>query len=250
MRGRGFAVVELVPKMVPEAPDGYVSFVDRHLAALRLESARLAGDAWRAEEIYPEVLTDVAARWPWLELLARRFGRSAAADDYLHQTLANRAKRWRAEQIYEVEMVVLRADPAEAATEPGGPAPRPILGDTASDRRGIAMVETHAARALPVPSGGAQPSTAVPLSGAQFGLPVPFGRDERSAGVPLGRGERSAGVPLGRGERSAGVPLGRGERSAGVPLGRGERSAGVPLGRGERSAGVPLGRGERSAGVP
>ncbi|GAA1895262.1 hypothetical protein [Asanoa iriomotensis] len=115
-------MVELVPKMEPEAPEGYVSFVDRHLAALRSESARLAGDAWRAEEIYPDVLTSVAARWRWLELLATRFGRPAAADDYLRQVLAERARRWRAEQIYEVEMVVLRADPADPAesAEPAG----------------------------------------------------------------------------------------------------------------------------------
>jgi len=107
--------VELVPKMEAEAPDGYVSFVDRHLVSLRFESAQLAGDAWHAEEIYPEVLSDVAARWQWLELLSKWFGRPGAADDYLRQVLSTRAKRWRAEQIYEVEMVVLRAD---AVAEP------------------------------------------------------------------------------------------------------------------------------------
>ena len=111
MRGEEVAVVDLLPRMEPEAPDGYVSFVGRHLAELRLESAQLAGDAWHAEEIYPEVLTDVAARWQRLELLARWFGRPGAADDYLRQVLTVRAKRWRAEQIYEVDMVVLRADP-------------------------------------------------------------------------------------------------------------------------------------------
>ncbi|MEV4532959.1 hypothetical protein AB0J82_03910 [Asanoa sp. NPDC049518] len=119
MRAKEGAVVDLLPKMPPEAPDGYVSFVGRHLTALRLESAQLAGDAWHAEEIYPEALTDVAARWQWLELLSR-WGRPRAADDYLREVLTNRAKRWRAEQIYEVEMVVLRADPAEAADGAGG----------------------------------------------------------------------------------------------------------------------------------
>jgi hypothetical protein len=102
--------VELVPKMEEEVPDGYVSFVDRHLVTLRFESAQLAGDAWHAEEIYPEALSDVARRWQWLQLLARWFGRPGAADDYLRQVLSTRAKRWRAEQIYEVEMVVLKAD--------------------------------------------------------------------------------------------------------------------------------------------
>ncbi|GIF71530.1 hypothetical protein [Asanoa siamensis] len=128
MRGEEGAMVDLLPKMPPEAPDGYVTFVDRHLAALRLESARLAGDAWRAEEIYPEVLADVAARWRRLELLARWFGRPAAAEDYLHEVLTNRARRWRAEQIYEVEMVVLRADPAGEAPTPALPPPAPFAG--------------------------------------------------------------------------------------------------------------------------
>ena len=126
-------MVELLPKMAPEAPDGYVSFVDRHLVALRSESARLAGDAWHAEEIYPAVLTDVAARWQWLELLATRFGRPAAADDYLRQVLTDRAKRWRAEQIYEVDMVVLRADPVpgdKPAAEVAPAPPAPFAGGT------------------------------------------------------------------------------------------------------------------------
>jgi hypothetical protein len=134
MRTEEDAVVELLPKMEPEAPDGYVSFVGRHLAELRLESAQLAGDAWHAEEIYPEALTDVAARWRRLELLERWFGRPAAADDYLRQVLTTRAKRWRAEQIYEVDMVVLRADPAE--TPAPAPAPANVQAPPAPFARG------------------------------------------------------------------------------------------------------------------
>ncbi|GIF70234.1 hypothetical protein Ais01nite_82690 [Asanoa ishikariensis] len=146
MRTEEGAVVDLLPKMAPEAPDGYVSFVGRHLTSLRLESAQLAGDAWHAEEIYPEALTDVAARWQWLELRAHWFGRPGAADDYLRQVLTDRAKRWRAEQIYEVEMVVLRADPAEAvdgpgtaaegASGPGGPGRASAAGDAATTSSG------------------------------------------------------------------------------------------------------------------
>ncbi|MEV4622029.1 hypothetical protein AB0J74_25385 [Asanoa sp. NPDC049573] len=121
--------MELVPKMAEEAPDGYVSFVDRHLVTLRFESAQLAGDAWHAEEIYPEVLSDVAARWRRLQLLAKWFGRPAAADDYLRQVLSDRAKRWRAEQIYEVEMVVLKAEPVvEAPRAETGKAPTQSAG--------------------------------------------------------------------------------------------------------------------------
>ncbi len=125
-------MVDLLPKMEPEAPDGYVSFVGRHLAELRLESAQLAGDAWHAEEIYPEVLTDVAARWQRLELQARWFGRPGAADDYLRQVLTVRAKRWRAEQIYEVDMVVLRADPVDPVPTSESAAPAPFSGGAAA----------------------------------------------------------------------------------------------------------------------
>ncbi|MDG4824398.1 hypothetical protein O7635_21310 [Asanoa sp. WMMD1127] len=169
-------MVELLPKMAPEAPDGYVSFVDRHLAALRSESAQLAGDAWRAEEIYPEVLSDVAARWQWLELLATRFGRPRAADDYLRQVLTSRAKRWRAEQIYEVEMVVLRADPAapaiDAGQAPSGVAVRPILGDTASER-----ATAVAARPTAAPFGGGAPVVeGRPVAPFAGGGPVVEGR--------------------------------------------------------------------------
>ena len=136
-------MVDLLPKMEPEAPDGYVSFVGRHLADLRLESAQLAGDAWHAEEIYPEVLTDVAARWQRLELMARWFGRPGAADEYLRQVLTTRAKRWRAEQIYEVDMVVLRADPADPVSPAGSDAPpaatMPFSRDAAATNGGAAQ---------------------------------------------------------------------------------------------------------------
>jgi len=121
--------------MAPEAPDGYVSFVDRHLVALRTESAQVAGDAYRGEEIYPEVLSDVAARWRWLELLATRFGRPCAADDYLRQVLSDRTRRWRAAQIYEVDMVVLRGD-AAVTPEPAPMPPAPFTGGAASPASG------------------------------------------------------------------------------------------------------------------
>ncbi len=146
----GDAVVDLLPKMEPEAPDEYVSFVGRHLAELRLESAQLAGDAWHAEEIYPEVLTDVAARWQRLELMARWFGRPGAADDYLRQVLAVRAKRWRAEQIYEVDMVVLRADPVDPVPPAGSDAPptvtMPFTRGAAGTNRGAAATNRDAAQ--------------------------------------------------------------------------------------------------------
>jgi hypothetical protein len=103
-------VADLLQRMAPEAPAGYVSFVSRHLTDLRTESARLAGDETHAAEIYPEALTEVAARWRWYELMRTRLGRPCAADDALHRVLETRAQKWRDEQIYPVEVVVTRAD--------------------------------------------------------------------------------------------------------------------------------------------
>jgi hypothetical protein len=98
----------------PEAPPGYVDFVGRHLGRLRTESDRLTGDLGKGEEIYPEALTAVAARWRWLELLRTRLGRPAVADAYLHRTLTARAQRWRDEQPYPVEVRAVRPEPAAA----------------------------------------------------------------------------------------------------------------------------------------
>jgi hypothetical protein len=97
-----------------------VSFVDRHLPDLRTESARLAGDPVHGDEIYPEALADVAARWQWLELMRTRLGRAGVAEEYLRRTLATRAQRWRDDQVYPVEVVVTRAD--------GGWPPAPFTG--------------------------------------------------------------------------------------------------------------------------
>jgi hypothetical protein len=118
-------VAELLPRMPAEAPDDYVSFVDRHLPDLRTESARLAGDPACGDEIYPEALADVAARWQWLELLRTRLGRAGVADEYLRRTLETRAQRWRDDQVYPVEVVVTRADagwpPAPFTGRPAAP---------------------------------------------------------------------------------------------------------------------------------
>jgi DNA-directed RNA polymerase specialized sigma24 family protein len=122
-------VAELLQRMPPEAPAGYVSFVSRHLSDLRTESARLVGDDARGEEIYPEALADVAARWRWYELMRTRLGRPAAADEYLRRVLETRAQKWRDDQVYPVEVVVTRADgisplPPPPFT-PRDPHPRP-----------------------------------------------------------------------------------------------------------------------------
>jgi hypothetical protein len=112
-------MTELVARMEPEAPPDYVTFVGRHIATLRTESDRLTGDIGKGEEIYAEALSDVAARWRWFELLRTRLGWTAVADHYLRRTLDARAKRWRDEQPYPVEVRAIRS-----VHDPTPPSPR------------------------------------------------------------------------------------------------------------------------------
>jgi hypothetical protein len=84
--------------MAIEPPPGYVSFVARHLELLRRDAAGVVGDERDADLLYPDVLTDVAGRWAWLELLRTRLGRPTAADVYLGQAFARRSQRWYADR--------------------------------------------------------------------------------------------------------------------------------------------------------
>jgi hypothetical protein len=89
-----------------EPPPGYVAFVRRQLDPLRRDAAGVVGDERDADLLYPDVLTDVAARWQWLELL-RTLGRPGAADTCLHRAFARRSQRWRAdraEQTIDIEV--------------------------------------------------------------------------------------------------------------------------------------------------
>jgi hypothetical protein len=102
----------LVPPMDPEPPDDYVAFVTDNLAVLHSEAARLVGGESHAGEVYPEALADVAGRWRRLRLLGR-LGRSDATSQFLRRRMSVRAKQWRDDQIYEVDVRVMR--------EPGYP---------------------------------------------------------------------------------------------------------------------------------
>ncbi|GAA0809572.1 hypothetical protein [Spirilliplanes yamanashiensis] len=82
-------------EMQPEPPADYVAFVVRRFGAARAEAARLTGGERYADEVYPAAFTDVALHWRWQR---RR------ADAILERSLARRAKRWREEQIYEVDV--------------------------------------------------------------------------------------------------------------------------------------------------
>lgn len=103
-------MLRLVPPMPSEPPDRYVAFVERHLDALRREAAQVVGDERDADQLYPDVLTDVAARWRWLELLHTRLNQPEAGDRYLRQAFARRSQRWRSEQMFPVDIQVSRPD--------------------------------------------------------------------------------------------------------------------------------------------
>jgi hypothetical protein len=79
--------------MTSEPPPEYVAFVSRHLEPLRRDAARVVGGDHDADLLYPDVLTDVATHWGWLELRSR-LGDPAAADVYLDRAFARQSQRW------------------------------------------------------------------------------------------------------------------------------------------------------------
>jgi hypothetical protein len=103
--------------MAEEPPGDFLEFVAARLADLQHEAVRLTGGQQQAEEIYPEVLSDVAGHWRRLRWLSRWTGRDAAAE-FLTRRLAARTKQWREEQIYEVDVRLLRPPPSSAAALP------------------------------------------------------------------------------------------------------------------------------------
>ncbi|WP_281895527.1 SigE family RNA polymerase sigma factor [Phytohabitans aurantiacus] len=106
-----------MPRMGTEPPPEYVAFVERHLDALRRESARVVGDEHDADLLYPDVLADVAGRWRWLELSRVWLGETRAADLYLARSFARRSERWQPPQLGPVEVEVL-VGPGDAAPAP------------------------------------------------------------------------------------------------------------------------------------
>ena len=118
----------LVPPMDPEPPDDYVAFVADNLAAVHSEAARLVGGESHAGEVYPEALADVAGRWRRLRLLCR-LGRRDATSEFLRRRLSVRAKQWRDDQIYQVDVRVMREPrypPAPALSTAGVAGPQPL----------------------------------------------------------------------------------------------------------------------------
>jgi len=93
--------------MAEEPPTDFVNFVAVHLRDVQTEAARLVGGPQHADEIYPMALSDVAGHWRRLKWLSRLKHRDATGE-FLLRRLAARAKQWREEQIFDVEVEMLR----------------------------------------------------------------------------------------------------------------------------------------------
>ena len=115
----------LVPPMDDEPPPEFVAFVAARLSLVRREAARLLGGDRAAPEISMQVLTDLAGHWRRL-IWRGRLTRRDAAGEYLDRRLTARAKQWREDQIYPVEVDVLSdtswARPREQALATAGAA--------------------------------------------------------------------------------------------------------------------------------
>jgi hypothetical protein len=92
----------LLPRISPEPPPEYIAFVEHHLDALRRDAARVVGTEQDADYLYPDVLTDVAARWGWLRL-QKRLVQADATDVYLRRAFSRRADSWRAPDLMPLE---------------------------------------------------------------------------------------------------------------------------------------------------
>ena len=108
----------LVPPMDDEPPPDYVAFVRAHLGALRLETNRLVGGDTEGGHLYMEVLADLAGHWRRLRWWSR-LAHKDAPSEYMTRRLATRTKQWRDEQIYEVDIRVLRQPAWIPATTSG-----------------------------------------------------------------------------------------------------------------------------------
>jgi hypothetical protein len=97
----------LVPPMDDEPPPDYLAFVAGHLDSLRHETDRLVGGDFEAAHLYMDVLQDVAGHWRRLYWWGRLTGKDVATP-YLEKRLTQRTKQWRDDQIYEVDIRVLR----------------------------------------------------------------------------------------------------------------------------------------------
>ncbi|GAA4589740.1 hypothetical protein BJY16_009000 [Actinoplanes octamycinicus] len=108
----------LIPPMQDDPPPEFVDVVAAHEGELRHEAVRLVGGHPAGQEIYQDVLTDLAGHWRRLRFWGR-LTHSDAPGIYLRKRLAKRTSAWREDQVYEVEVRVLRT-PQPALVTVGG----------------------------------------------------------------------------------------------------------------------------------
>ena len=119
------------PRMSTEPPAGYVAFVATHLDRLRRDAATVVGDERDADLLYPTVLTDVALRWEYLQLMRKRLGKVGIADEYLSRAFTRRSMQWQSQQDDEaIDIHVWSGD---------GPPPPTVY----FTERGLAEAEPH-----------------------------------------------------------------------------------------------------------
>ena len=107
MKAGGRVMANLIPLMDDEAPPEFLAFVAARLDMLRSEAGRLTGGARPADEVAMAVLVDLAGHWRGLTVLGRLLHRNLAGE-YLDRRLTVRTRQWREDQVYPVEVTVLR----------------------------------------------------------------------------------------------------------------------------------------------
>ena len=130
----------LVPPMTDDPPPEFVAFVVTRVAELHAEARRLTGGDPEGDHLYLEVLADVAGHWRRLCWWSRWARRDAAAD-YLRHRLRVRTKRWRDDQVYEVDVRVM---PPQVYYAPVRPAPSSIALRKAAVLPGTARIAARA----------------------------------------------------------------------------------------------------------
>jgi hypothetical protein len=153
-----------------EPAPGYLPFVESHLTTLRHDAQRLTGDGSIAEEVSSGVLTDVALRWYWFELLRVGLHRADPAGAFLGVALTRRcARRLREPDEAELDVdVVVRVEPVTAARATDwstvGWFPEPDI---------TLMAHQPAAPAWSGPGSGPRPATSAAVRLAKVGAAPP-----------------------------------------------------------------------------
>ncbi len=135
-------MANLIPPMDDEPPQEFIAFVTARLTMLRSEVDRLTGGGRATPEITMQVLVDLAGHWRRLCWLSRLTHRDAAAE-YLDRRLTVRTRQWRDDQIYPVEVSVLRDS---AWVSP----PEQILQTTGASRTAATVWASPAGTAVPL----------------------------------------------------------------------------------------------------